>query len=253
MTSVSATDLTVLRDGVALLDGVSLEAEAGQVVGVVGPNGAGKSTMLRVLAGDVAPDTGSAMLGVTNVFGVSLGELSRIRSFTGPQTASDVAFNVVDVVAMGRRPHGVSDRDDEIVQSAMTRVDVAHLASRVMRTLSSGEQQRVHLARAIAQTTPIMLLDEPTSALDVGHQEMVMAVLRRLAGEGGVIIAVLHDLNLAAAHADRLLLLSGRVAQAFGSPREVLTSERLTSVYGLPFEVIDHPHRDCPLVLTSGE
>jgi iron complex transport system ATP-binding protein len=134
----------------------------------------------------------------------------------------------------------------------MGRVDVGHLADREMRTLSSGEQQRIHLARAIAQQSPIMLLDEPTSALDVGHQEMVMGVLRNLADEGATIVAALHDLNLAAAHTDRLLLLEGGKAAAFGPPREVLTAPRLSAAYGEPMEVIDHPFRQCPLVLTTG-
>ena len=255
MNAVCATDVAVERNGRTLLGSVSLEVAAGAMVGIVGPNGAGKSTLLRVLSGDLAPSGGAATLQGVDVAGATLRRLARLRSYVGPQTVSDVVFRAGDVVAMGRHPIegrvGVPDGADGVA-AAMARVDVAHLADREMRTLSSGEQQRVHLARAIAQQSPIMLLDEPTSALDVGHQEMVMTVLQTLAEEGLAVIAVLHDLNLAAAHADRILLLDGGTAAAFGSPAEVLTAARLSTAYRQPMEVICHPFRSCPLVLTTG-
>ncbi|MDJ0953741.1 MAG: heme ABC transporter ATP-binding protein [Acidimicrobiia bacterium] len=247
---IGTTGVTVRRDGRALLDGVDLDVAPGELVGVVGPNGAGKSTLLRVLAGDMAPDGGSARIDGDDVATATVQRLARLRSFVGPQSASDVLFRVRDVVAMGRH----QDRratTSEAISAAMERVDVSHLADRVMRTLSSGEQQRVNLARAIAQAAPVMLLDEPTSALDVRHQELVMAVLRALAGEGVAAVAVLHDLNLAAAHADRVLLLDSGRAAALGTPREVFTADRLSAAYAEPMAVIDHPFRDCPLVLTT--
>lgn len=255
MTMLRATGLEVVRDGRTLVEGVSLDVAAGEFVGVVGPNGAGKSTLLRVLAGDLPPDRGSAVLGSEDVAAATLQRLARLRSFVGPQTVSDVVFRVADVVAMGRYPgraEGTTDADEGVVADSMARVDVANLADRVMRTLSSGEQQRVHLARAIAQQTPVILLDEPTSALDVAHQELVMSVLRDLSNAGVAVVAVLHDLNLAAAHTDRVLLLAGGSAVACAPAREVFTASRLTEAYGEPMEVIDHPFRDCPLVLTTG-
>lgn len=255
MTIVNASDVVVIRDGRALLDGVSVDVAAGEVLGVVGPNGAGKSTLLRVLAGDVRPNDGVALLSGEDVSDASVQRLARLRSFVGPQSVSDVVFRVDEVVAMGRHPgraDGAADSDGQVVAGAMARVDVAHLADRALRTLSSGEQQRVNLARAIAQRSPVMLLDEPTSALDVAHQELVMTVLRELAGEGCAVVAVLHDLNLAAAHTDRVLLMDGGRAVAGGEARSVFTGSRLTGVYGEPMEVIDHPFRDCPLVLTAG-
>ncbi len=255
MTLVGVATATVTRNGTDLLDAVSLEVASGEVVGVVGPNGAGKSTLLRVLAGDIEPDQGSASLVGEDVSTATLQHLARLRSYVGPQNLSDVVFRVEDVVAMGRHPDRAeadTAADAQIVAAAMSGVDIAHLAGRVMRTLSSGEQQRVQLARAIAQQTPVILLDEPTSALDVGHQEMVMAVLRSLARDGAAVVAVLHDLNLAAVHADRVLLLDRGVAVAFGTAREVLTSDRLSAAYRESMAVIDHPFRDCPLVLTTG-
>jgi len=255
MTTLSASGLAVVRSGRTILDGVSLNVAAGELLGVVGPNGAGKSTLLRVLAGDIQPDEGRAVLGGEDVATTSVQRLARLRSFVGPQSVSDVTFRVADVVAMGRHPTRRDDpveADANVVADAMARVDVAHLSDRVMRTLSSGEQQRVNLARAIAQQSPAILLDEPTSALDVAHQELVMTVLRDLADDGVAVVAVLHDLNLAAAHTDRVLLLDGGVAIACGPVRAVLTGPQLSATYAEPMEVIDHPFRNCPLVLTTG-
>jgi len=255
MSILVASDITVVRDARRLLDGVSLDVDGGAVVGIVGPNGAGKSTLLRVLAGDIAPESGSCRLLEHEAAGTSLQILARRRSFVRPQSVTDIPFTVADVVQMGRHalradPGGAAE-DDEATHAAMLEADVAHLADREMRTLSSGEQQRVALARAIAQHTPVMLLDEPTSALDVGHQEMVMTVLTGVAAAGAGVVAVLHDLNLAAAYADPVLVLDrGRVA-ALGPPREVLTADLLSGVYGQRLEVIDHPYRDCPLILTA--
>ncbi len=247
---IKVAGVTVRRNGRSLLDRVDLEVALGEVVGVVGPNGAGKSTLLRVLAGDMVPDAGMASIDGEDVSAATVQRLAQLRSFVGPQSLSDVLFRVGDVVAMGRHQDRRATTPEEI-SAAMERVDVGHLADRVMRTLSSGEQQRVNLARAIAQAAPVILLDEPTSALDVGHQELVMAVLRSLAVEGVAVATVLHDLNLAAAHADRVLLLDSGVAAALGTPREVLTADRLSAAYAEPMAVIDHPFRDCPLVLTT--
>lgn len=252
MVAVTASGVTVTRGGRVLLDDVSLEVAAGSIVGIVGPNGAGKTTLLRVIAGDVHPDRGRATIGDLDVSTAGLRRLATLRAYVGPQVAGDVAFRVGEVVAMGLHPTRDPGNSD-VVAGAMKSVDVASLQDREMRTLSSGEQQRVHLARAIAQQTPVILLDEPTSALDVGHQETVMSVLRSLSDAGVTVVAVLHDLNLAAAHADRLLLLDAGRDVAFGSPREVLTGELLSAVYRHPMHAIDHPLRDCPLVLTQGD
>lgn len=132
----------------------------------------------------------------------------------------------------------------------MNSTDVAHLATRPVASLSTGERQRVGLARVLAQDTLVVLLDEPTSALDIGHQEAVMRLLRTTAAGGTAVLAVLHDLNLAAAHADRIILLDGGRVRTSGSPEEVLRSDILSDVYKQRMRVIPHPDRDCPLVLT---
>ena len=248
--------VTVTRDRRTILASVSIEASPGEVIGIVGPNGAGKSTLLRVLAGDITPNEGRSSLMRVDVATARLLRLAQLRAYVGPQHMSDVVFCVREVVAMGLHPFHSGRSDDvdrdSLVTGAMERVDVAHLARRPLKTLSSGEQQRVQLARGVAQRTPVILLDEPTSALDVGHQEMVMNVLRELADEGTTVVAVLHDLNLAAAHTDRVVLLDAGQARSVGTPTEVLTGPMLSAAYREPMEVIDHPFRGCPLILTRG-
>lgn len=254
MTAVVASGINLRRGDADLLVDVSLEVSAGTLVGIVGPNGAGKSTLLRVLAGDIDPDTGRAALAGIDVGTASVRKLATLRSFVRSQTASDVVFRVGEVVAMGRHPFRDSaarSDDDQIVADAMAMVDIVRLRERQMRTLSSGEQQRVQLARAIAQRTPVILLDEPTSALDVGHQEMTMTVLRNLANDGVAVVSILHDLNLAAAHADQILLMDSGALTASGTPVEVLTGASLSAAYGYPIQVTEHPFRGCPLVLTE--
>jgi iron complex transport system ATP-binding protein len=251
---VRAEEITYRRGQSTLLDGVSLLAEPGEVLGVVGPNGSGKTTLLRILAGDLVPTKGHAWVEDVDTSQATLQHLAKLRAYVGPDGVSVNPFSVRDVVTMGRHPHrrammGAGEHE-AIVESAMTRTDVIHLASREMDSLSTGEQQRAGLARAIAQETPVLLLDEPTSALDIGHQETVMGLLGSLAHGGTAVVVVLHDLNLAAAHADRLILLDNGRAVASGIPTEVLTGERLSVVYRQPMQIMPHPYRDCPLVLT---
>lgn len=252
--AVAAEQITYRRGDAVLVNSVNLTTNPGEILGIVGPNGAGKSTLLRLLAGDLVPSDGHARIQDVDPSRTTPLELARLRSYLSPRGVSENPFSVRDTVAMGRHPHRRAmidaDEHDAIVESAMELTDVIHLASRAMGSLSTGEQQRVGLARVIAQKTPVLFLDEPTSALDIGHQENVMQVLRSLALEGAAIVEILHDINLAAAHTDRIMLLDRSREVATGRPSDVLTSERLTSVYRQPMKVIDHPHRDCPLVLT---
>ncbi len=253
MSAVIRVEAVTVRVGAArLLEDVALAGSSGEIVAVVGPNGAGKSTLLRVMAGDLRPSSGQAFLGDVDVSRASVHHLAELRAFLGPQGVSLNPFTVREVVAMGRHPHRRTTRagEESIVAGAMSSTDVAALADRPLANLSTGELQRVGLARIIAQQTPVLLLDEPTSALDIGHQESVMGVLRDLAGKGATIVTAVHDLNLAAAHADQILLLDRGRTVATGAPADVLTAASLSAVYGQPMAVIPHPHRDCLLVLT---
>lgn len=253
MTVLSARQVGYAVNGKHLVEAVDLEVNRGEIVVLVGPNGAGKSTLLRLMSGDLQPTTGEVSIGDRRLSDYRLSELALLRAVMPQQSLLQFAFTAQDVVMMGRSPrhrrHHDGDRDDEIVEAAMQRSETIHLAERIYPTLSGGEQGRVTLARVLAQETPILLLDEPTAALDIRHQQLVMDVARRLASEGAAILAVLHDLNLAAMYANRIALLSRGRMMACGDPWSVLTESTLSSVFDYPVSVTAHPRSDCPLVL----
>jgi len=161
-------------------------------------------------------------------------------------------FSVREVVAMGRLPHPPAPVEDaRIVDASLAAADVTHLAPRDVQTLSGGEASRTAFARVLAQTTPVVFLDEPTAALDLQHQEAVLRIARGLADDGACVIVVLHDLNLAAGHADRIVMLHGGRIAADGSPRQVLTQATIERVYAQPVLVLEHPTRGVPLVVSD--
>ena len=237
-----------------LLDGVSIELRPGEVLALVGPNGAGKSTLLRVLAGDLAPTAGEVLLDGTALAAFSPRALALQRAVMPQQTVLQFSFTAFEVALMGRSPHlgtsrGESETDLAIVREALARADVLALAGRAYPSLSTGEQQRVTLARVLAQQSPILLLDEPTSALDIRHQELVMAIARERAAAGGAVLIVVHDLNLAAACAGRVAVLQRGRLVACGTPWQVLTAELLSRVFEHSIAVLSHPLDDRPLIL----
>ncbi len=217
--------------------GIDLEVAAGEVVGLLGPNGAGKSTLVRVLAGVLGPYDGTLRILGEELTRLSRRETARRIAVVPQEPIFDFPFTALEVTLLGRHPHlsGLafeSDRDLALARSALARVGAAELAHRPIGELSAGERQRVLCARALAQETPILLLDEPASFLDLRYQVELFDVLRALAHEGRGVLAVLHDLNLAAEYCDRVVLLeAGRVAAA-GATSEVLTYANLTRVYG---------------------
>lgn len=258
-----AHELRVSIGRATLLDGVSLDVAPGQVVAVAGPNGAGKSTALRVLAGDLEPSAGSVTLGDRDVRRWSGAELARRRAVMSTEQAVAFAFTAREVAMMGRMPlHGgdPDDHDRSVIDRLLEAVDCADLADRVFATLSTGERQRVSLARAVAQVTDIpgeadleryLLLDEPTSSLDPAHQHTAMRLIRRTADAGRGVLAIVHDLNLAAAYADRVVLMHDARVVETGTPAEVLRADLLASVFDIPMLVIPHPQLSHPLVIAE--
>jgi iron complex transport system ATP-binding protein len=249
---IQAKGVSVNLGGKRILDAIDLVANAGELIALVGPNGAGKSTLLKVLCGDIPPVSGDVV-----VDGEALGswterEMALRRAVLPQDVAVTFPFLVEDIVRMGRAPWTgaeASEMDDELVAEAMRETDTADLAGRRFPTLSGGERARVSLARVLAQKTQLMLLDEPTASLDIHHQELTLQVVQRHVRDGGGAVVVLHDLALAAAHADRIVIIShGRIV-ANGAPREVLTADLLTGVYHHDIEVIAHPDTGEPLVL----
>ncbi|OJX63160.1 MAG: hemin ABC transporter ATP-binding protein [Micrococcales bacterium 73-13] len=237
---------------VEILDGISLEIGYGRVLALVGPNGAGKSTLLGVLAGDTAPTGGSVELDGRPLGDWSPAELARRRGVLLQQNAVAFSFTGRQVVEMGRAPWlgtPSADDDERAIEAALAETDATAFADRPFPTLSGGERARISLARVLAQETPVLLLDEPTAALDLGHQEDVLRIARRLAGRGRAVVAVLHDLSLAAAYADDLVMLDRGRLVADGSPAEVLSAERVEEVYRTPVRILPDPDTGRPVVL----
>jgi iron complex transport system ATP-binding protein len=239
----------VRTDGATLLEDVSFEAPAGHLLALVGPNGAGKSTMLSVLAGDLVPSTGQAMLNGADVRHERPQDLAVVRAVMTQQQSLAFSFTVRELVRMGRAPHPASEDDDEIVRESMRSAEIEEFADRDVTTLSGGELARGVFARVLAQRTPVLLLDEPTAPLDLRHQEKVMATAESLARDGACVLVVLHDLSLAARYCDHIAMFSDGHLVAIGEPDDVLTAERISEVYGQEVLLLRHPCSGRPLVV----
>jgi len=238
--------------GQRLLDDVSLHCPRGTLTALIGPNGAGKSTLLGVMAGDHAPTHGRVQLAGRPLGDYGIRELAGQRAVMPQDSVLRFAYRVVDVVAMGRAMRDLPpDEDDTCITQAMQDMEIASLATRNAQTLSGGEQARTTFARVRVQATPLLLLDEPTAALDLRHQERLLRLAAEWAAQGHCVVAVMHDLNLAAAHADRLVLLDRGQVVAQGRPWDVLDASRLERVYRQPVCVLPHPQRGCPIVVTT--
>jgi iron complex transport system ATP-binding protein len=247
--AVSALGVHVELGGRAVLDGVDVTVRHGEVVALVGPNGAGKSTLLSILSGDLSPDRGQVELAGRPVADWNTRELAMRRSVLLQQASVSFAFSVAETVRMGRFVWGEGDDDDRLVAAAMTATEVEHLADRDVTSLSGGERARAAMARVLAQDTQVMLLDEPTAALDLRHQEQLLVLAADRARSGVAVVVVLHDLTLAGAHADRVVVLGGGVVRADGPPSEVLAPELLGAVYDWPVDVLAHPDTGAPIVV----
>lgn len=254
MSALTASGVTVrpVAGMRPILEDASIDVRRGEIHALVGPNGAGKSTLFGVLAGDVAPEAGSVVIEGRSLDTVRPRELARTRAVLLQENAVSFPFSAEQVVRMGRAPWArtASEADDDaIVASSMRATEVEGLAHRSVSSLSGGERARVALARVLAQSTPIMLLDEPTAALDLKHHEDVMRLVRASADAGTAVAVVLHDLNAALAHADRLTLLAAGRVVATGTPQDVLTAGRIEQVYGQRVDVFPHPTTGVPLVV----
>ncbi|MEF8772649.1 heme ABC transporter ATP-binding protein [Halodesulfurarchaeum sp.] len=243
---VDVSDVSVTLGTVQALDSVSVDVERGEFLGVIGPNGAGKTTLLRTISGVLNPSRGSVLVDGHDVTALPSKASSRLVAVVPQQTTLAFDFDVREVVEMGRTPYrrrvsvNVAD-DGDIVEQALERTQIAELADRDIQEVSGGERQRVLLARALAQDTPVLLLDEPTASLDINHQIRTLELVKSLVEEGKSVMAPIHDLNLAAHYCDRLLLLSDGKRTALGSPPEVLTESNLESAFGTDAVVTNNP------------
>ena len=241
-----------------ILHDVSLNIKNGEVLALIGPNGAGKSTLIRAASG-VIPYTGHVRTNGDDF--ASLSPMQRAKYIsTVPQAVSmPPAYTVWETVLLGRTPYlgflgQVSEKDEEIARQSLQRVSALPFTDRRIGELSGGEQQRVLLARALCQSTPILLLDEPTAHLDLQYQVSLLELVSELAHKDNLAVLIaLHDLNLAAHYADRIALMVAGNIKAVGIPKEVLQPELIADAYCLPVQVVKHPFLDVPLVLPQTE
>ncbi len=241
-----------------VIKNVTLSVASGEILALIGPNGAGKSTLVRAVSGVLPIRTGSVMVGGKDLTRLSPAQRARCLAVVPQARSLPPAFTVSQSVSLGRTPYlswlGQPNQNDERqVHLALESTQTLEMAERFIGELSGGEQQRVLLARALAQQTPVLLLDEPTTHLDLRHQSNLLNLVRNLAAKQNLaVLMVVHDLNLAGLFADRIAMLVQGSIYAQGSPQEVLTEANLGEVYDVPVHVMKHPDYGTPLILPDG-
>ena len=224
-----------------LVRNISLAVPAGQFLCIAGPNGAGKSTLLRMISNELVPTEGSIRLRKRNLKDYDPTELAKLRAYLAQKREMAFPFRALQIVLLGRHPYlqgrKESSHDVLFAQQQLQRLRSGHLAERVYLTLSGGESTRVDMARVLSQEPELLLLDEPTNHLDPYYQLELLELCRSLINEQKTIIAVMHDLNLVAQYADRVLLLSKGRLVLQGQPNEVFQREPLREIYGVDFDI----------------
>ncbi len=241
-----------------ILHDISLNVQSGEVLALIGPNGAGKSTLIRAVSG-VIPYSGHIRTNGDDFAALSPMRRARYIATVPQAVALPPAYTVWETVLFGRTPYlgflgQPSPKDEDIARQSLARVSALPFAERRVGELSGGEQQRVLLARALCQSTPILLLDEPTAHLDLQYQVNILELVSELAHKDNLAVLVaLHDLNLAAHYADRIALMVAGNIKAMGKPKDVLQPDLIEEAYCLPVQVVKHPFLDLPWVLPSKE
>lgn len=250
------TEDTTLSYGAArILKGISLETHTGEFVGIIGPNGSGKSTLLKCIYRVLKPDDGCIWLGDQELHEMKIRNSARKVAVVAQHNYYNFEFSVREVVMMGRAPHKKmlekdGAKDFEIVDQALKTVGMYEFADRNFSTLSGGEQQRVILARALAQQTPCLILDEPTNHLDITHQLQLMELVR---GLNVTVLSAIHDLNIAAMYCDRLYILKDGEIVGSGTPEELLTPETIRRVYQVESEIVRDRNGKMHILFTEGK
>jgi len=255
---LSIENISAGYDSKLVLRNVSMNVEAGRFIGLIGPNGSGKTTLLRVISGVLAPKDGRVLLKNAMLQKIGRRNLAKTLACLSQDFSLDLSFTVRQITLMGRSPHlskiaKETRRDFEIAENAMKLADVSHLAQRLITEISGGERQRALIAMCLAQEPKVLLLDEPTSHLDIAHQLSALDLIRKLNRQTSMtVIAVFHDLNLAAEYCDKLLVLNRGRVETFGSPEDVLTADMILKVYGAKVQILQNPVSNKPhIVLTA--
>lgn len=255
MTVMRLSGVCFERSGSRLIDEVTADFSAGQVSSIMGGNGAGKTTLLRLMSGEYAAGQGELSFLDRPLADWPVAERARQLAVLPQHSSLSFPFTVKEVVLMGRTPHRSGHRQDQaIAEAAMREADVHWLAERYYTQLSGGEQQRVQLARVLAQIWPtdqrpgLLLLDEPAASLDVAHRQLLESVVQRMAKEGLAVVMVLHDFNMAARCSDQVLFLRCGSLVSVGTPVELFTQDNLSDVFAAPIRVLNDPESGLPMV-----
>jgi len=253
MKAIEAKNVKFSYDTEYVIKNVSFVLQQGEFLGIIGPNGAGKSTILKLLCRILTPKSGSIIVFDKNISTIHRKDLARQIAFVPQETHFALNFSVENIVLMGRYPYlGVFQRegrrDIEAVEYTLERADILEFRKRPINSLSSGERQRVVIARALAQQPQILLLDEPTSHLDLHHQFAIMELLKRLNTLGISVIIVNHDLNLASLYCRRLLLMYEGGIHSEGTPQSLINERTLQEVYKTEVKIIKHPDKNIPQI-----
>lgn len=241
-----------------VLEDINLNIERGEILAVIGPNGAGKTTLIRSISGLIHPSKGKIQVCGKDLSELTIKQRARYMAVVPQARNLPSAYTVQQTVMMGRTPYlgwmGVAGLEDiDTVKQVLIQTHTANFSDKRVGELSGGEQQRVLVARALAQHTPILLLDEPTAHLDLQHQSTIMNLVIKAAHEQGLaVLLAAHDINLVALYAKRVAILVNGGLIALGSPNEVLTSKNIETAFHVPVRVIQHPDYGTPLILPDG-
>ncbi len=240
---IKIEDVTFYYESVKVLDGITIEVQRGEFLGLIGPNGSGKTTLLRCISGVLKPRVGVIYVDGQRIDKLKLIEVAQICASVPTELSSEFNLTVSDFVFLGRYPYvkGIwweSKEDEQIVEEVLKTFRIHHLADRKLSEISSGEKQRALLAKAVAQKPKVMLVDEPSAHLDLKYKLEVMEYLKELSRRKITIIAASHDVNLLSKYCDRIIILNSGKIVSFGRPEEVITEELIRKVYGVEATVM---------------